>query len=50
MNERIRKIENAHILLWLLKDICWVMDLKWMGTIMIIPTLVVALWITYRMR
>lgn len=50
MNERIRKIENAHILLWLFKDICWVADIKWMGTIMIAPTLFVALWITYRMR
>jgi hypothetical protein len=50
MNERIRKTENLHILLWLLKDICWVADLKWFGLIMIIPTLFVALWITYRMR
>lgn len=50
MNERIRKTENVHILLWLLKDICWVMDFKLLGTIMIVPTLLVALWITYRMR
>ena len=50
MNERIRKIENAHILLWLFKDICWVANIKLMGTIMIVPTLFVALWITYRTR
>jgi hypothetical protein len=50
MNERIRKIENGHILLWLLKDIFWVADIKLMGTIMIAPTLLVAIWITYRLR
>lgn len=42
-----RKIENLHILLWLLKDICWAADLKWLGTFMIIPTISVALWLTW---
>ncbi|MNU45700.1 hypothetical protein D3C71_345480 [compost metagenome] len=45
-----RKIENLHILLWLLKDICWVADLKWMGTFMIFPTISVAIWLTWKMR
>ena len=45
-----RKIENLHILLWLLKDICWAADLKWMGTIMILPTISVAFWLTWKMR
>jgi hypothetical protein len=45
-----RKIENLHILLWLLKDICWAADLKWPGTIMILPTLAVAFWLTWKMR
>lgn len=45
-----RKIENLHILLWLLKDICWVADLKWMGTFMILPTISVAFWLTLKMR
>lgn len=45
-----RKIENLHILLWLIKDLCWVADWKWMGTIMIVPTLSVACWLTYKMR
>jgi hypothetical protein len=45
-----RKIENLHILLWLLKDICWAADLKWLGTFMIIPTILVALWLTWKMR
>ena len=45
-----RKIENLHILLLLLKDICWAADLKWLGTFMIIPTISVALWLTWKMR
>jgi hypothetical protein len=45
-----RKIENLHILLWLIKDLCWVADWKWMGTFMIAPTLGVAFWLTYKMR
>lgn len=45
-----RKIENLHILLWLLKDICWAADLKWFGTIMILPTISVAFWLTWKMR
>ncbi len=48
--ERIRKLENFHIVLWLLKDTCWVMDLKLPGMIMIIPTLSLALYITWRFR
>lgn len=50
MDKQVRPIENFHIVLWLIKDLCWVMDFKWMGTIMIIPTIVVALWITYKTR
>jgi len=45
-----RKIENLHILLWLLKDICWAADLKWLGTFMILPTISVAFWLTWKMR
>ena len=46
----IRKFENLHIFLWLLKDTCWVMDYQMLGIFMIIPTLFVALMITWRMR
>lgn len=45
-----RKIENLHILLWLLKDLCWVADWKGLGTFMILPTLSVAIWLTWKMR
>ncbi len=46
----IRSGENFHILLWLIKDLCWVMDQHLAGTIMIIPTIAMALWLAWRLR
>lgn len=46
MLEKIRKIENSHIILWLIKDTFWVMDFKVLGTIMIAPTVFVAVYLT----
>lgn len=46
----IRKIENFHILLWLLKDLCWVTLSKPMGILMIVPTLLFAIYITWKNR
>jgi hypothetical protein len=45
---KIRHYENLHIPLWLLKDTCWMLQWKALGMIMIIPTVTVALLITYR--
>ncbi len=45
-----RRTENLHILLWLLKDICWAINLRIPGLIMIVPTLTVALLITWQTR
>jgi hypothetical protein len=45
-----RKMENMHILFWLLKDISWCMDWKLLGILMILPTLSIALVITWRTR
>jgi hypothetical protein len=47
---RFRKTENMHILLWLLKDLCWATNMKVPGLIMIVPTLTVALVITWQTR
>lgn len=44
----IKKTENVHILLWLIKDTCWVLNFKWLGMIMIIPTITVAVIIAIR--
>lgn len=51
----IREYENMHIALWLVKDTCWVasVELPWLkipGMIMIAPTLLVAIYITWRSR
>lgn len=47
---RFRKIENLHILLWLIKDMCWALNFKWMAIFMIVPTLAVALLITVQTK
>ena len=47
---KFRRIENLHILLWLVKDACWAINLKIPALIMIIPTLWVAILITYQTR
>jgi ABC-type Mn2+/Zn2+ transport system permease subunit len=46
----IRASENFHIVLWLFKDLCWVQDLKVLGTLMVAPTVVMAAWIAWRSR
>lgn len=50
MFKQLREFENFHIVLWLLKDLCWVSDWKIAGMVMIIPTLFMALYITWRSR
>ena len=47
---RFRRIENLHILLWLVKDSCWALNFKVAGMIMIVPTLAVAIYITWQTR
>jgi hypothetical protein len=47
---RIRQYENLHIFLWLIKDTCWIMDWKPAGLFMIIPTIFVAIHITWLRR
>ena len=43
----IRKYENLHILIWLIKDMCWVTLSRPIGVAMIIPTIIMALFITW---
>lgn len=47
---KTRKTENFHILLWLIKDLCWVSLSRTMGMIMIVPTVGLAFYITYLNR
>jgi hypothetical protein len=45
-----RWLENAHILLWLVKDTCWAMEWRTGGIIMIFPTLLTAIYILWKSR
>jgi hypothetical protein len=46
----IRKFENLHILLWLVKDLCWVTLSETLGVIMIFPTVSLAFYISWLSR
>jgi hypothetical protein len=46
----LRASENFHIVLWLLKDLCWVLVWKPLGLAMFIPTLIMAVHIAWRLR
>ena len=46
----IRKLENFHILLWLLKDISWLMNYRILGIFIIFPAIGFAILIAYRSR
>ncbi len=47
---RFRKIENLHILFWLLKDACWALNFKYPALFMILPTMGAAFLITWQTR
>ena len=47
---RFRKIENLHIVFWLLKDISWCMVWRPLGLAMIVPTMLIAIVISWRTR
>jgi hypothetical protein len=47
---RFRKMENTHIVFWLLKDISWCMIWRTLGIAMVIPTLTIAIIIAWRTR
>lgn len=50
LTEKIRRFENFHILLWLIKDTCWMLEVKWLGALMVAPTLLMALIIVFKSR
>jgi len=45
-----RRMENMHIIFWLLKDLSWCMLWRPLGIAMIFPTLIIAIFISYRTR
>lgn len=48
--KKIRVKENLHIVMWLFKDFCWIMDFKPLGMLMILPTLILALHLSWQYR
>ncbi|MFZ9695615.1 MAG: hypothetical protein ACO3AY_07070 [Chitinophagaceae bacterium] len=47
---RFRKMENLHIVFWIIKDLSWCMTWKSLAIAMIFPTLLVAFFISWRTR
>lgn len=47
---RFRRIENLHILFWLIKDACWALNLQIPALIMIVPTMLAAIMISWQTR
>src|SRR5437867_7094469 len=47
---RYRHYENFHIVLWLMKDLFWCTLSKTMGVVMITPTILAAIYITWLNR
>jgi hypothetical protein len=47
---KFRHFENFHIVLWLVKDLSWCMLSKTLGVVMIAPTLLLAIYITWAHR
>ncbi len=45
-----RKMENMHIVFWLVKDICWCIVFRPLGIAMIFPTLIISIVIAWRTR
>jgi hypothetical protein len=46
--DKIRKYESMHIVFWLIKDSCWMMEWKWLGALMILPTVSLALYLVFK--
>jgi hypothetical protein len=44
------RFDDSHILLWLIKDTCWMLEWRVLGTIMIAPTIAVAVLLAIRSR
>jgi hypothetical protein len=46
--EKIRRYESMHIVFWLVKDSCWMMEFKSLGTAMIVPTVFLAIYLAVK--
>ena len=44
------RFDNVHVLLWLIKDTSWMLEWRILGTLMILPTISVAIYLAMRSR
>lgn len=44
------RFDNVHVLLWLIKDTCWMLEWKVLGCLMVAPTIAVAILLAVRSR
>ena len=44
----LRRLENLHILFWLVKDLCWCLVFKSLGVAMVVPTFSIAVYIAVK--
>jgi len=50
ISNKLRKVENLHIVFWLFKDMSWCMLWRELGVIMIFPTLFASIYLTLKTR
>ena len=48
--QKKKSYESLHIVFWLIKDSCWMLEFKWLGIVMGAPTLAIAGVIVYITR
>ena len=42
------RFDNVHVLLWLIKDTCWMLEWQVLGTLMVAPTIGVAIYLAVK--
>lgn len=45
MEQKGNSLDNIHVVLWLIKDLCWVLEWKYLGLFMVFPTIGMAIYI-----
>ena len=48
MKNQLRAKENLHVVFWLIKDFAWLMHFRWLGMAMVLPTISLGFWITWK--
>src|SRR3954469_15351540 len=46
--DKVRRYENLHIVFWLIKDTCWMLELRWLGAAAMVPTVFLAVYLVIK--